>query len=65
MGKYIDSVVVIVGGGEEGDGYVYSWGRMNGKDGDEWGGRKGWEKVEEVSDEFYNLGEMVEGGIGD
>ena len=61
--KYIDSVLVIVAAAQEPDGYLYTSRTMNPKHPHEWAGSKRWEKVEELSHEFYNLGHMVEGAI--
>ena len=60
---YIDSVLLIVKGGQEPDGYLYTSRTMNPKHPHEWSGEKRWEKVEELSHEFYNLGHMVEGAV--
>ncbi len=61
--NYIDSVLVIVAAAQEPDGYLYTSRTMNPKHPHEWAGSKRWEKVEELSHEFYNLGHMVEGAI--
>lgn len=61
--KYIDSVLVIVAAAQEPDGYLYTARTMNPKHPHEWAGSRRWEKVEELSHEFYNLGHMVEGAI--
>lgn len=61
--KYIDSVLVLVAAAQEPDGYLYTSRTMNPKHPHEWAGSKRWEKVEELSHEFYNLGHMVEGAI--
>lgn len=62
--KYIDSVLTIVAAAQEPDGYLYTYRTMNkgGKPHD-WAGSKRWEKVEELSHEFYNLGHMIEGAV--
>lgn len=61
--RYIDSVLAIVAAAQEPDGYLYTSRTMNPKHPHEWAGSKRWEKVEELSHEFYNLGHMVEGAI--
>lgn len=61
--EYIDSVLVIVAAAQEPDGYLYTARTMNPEHPHEWAGSKRWEKVEELSHEFYNLGHMVEGAI--
>ena len=60
---YIDSVLVIVAAAQEPDGYLYTSRTMNPKHPHEWAGSERWEKVEDLSHEFYNLGHMVEGAI--
>ena len=60
---YIDSVLVLVAAAQEPDGYLYTARTMNPKHPHEWAGSRRWEKVEEASHEFYNLGHMVEGAI--
>ena len=61
--KYIDSVLVIVAGAQEPDGYLYTSRTMNPKHPHEWAGPTRWSKVEELSHEFYNLGHMVDGAV--
>ena len=61
--RYIDSVLVIVAGAQEPDGYLYTARTMNPKHPHEWAGSKRWEKVEELSHEFYNLGHMLEAAV--
>lgn len=61
--NYIDSVLVIVAAAQEPDGYLYTSRTMNPKHPHEWAGSKRWEKVEDLSHEFYNLGHMIEGAI--
>lgn len=60
---YIDSVLLIVAAAQEPDGYLYTARTMNPAHPHEWAGSKRWEKVEDLSHEFYNLGHMVEGAI--
>ena len=61
--NYIDSVLVIVAAAQEPDGYLYTARTMNPKHPHEWAGSKRWEKVEDLSHEFYNLGHMVDGAV--
>ena len=58
--NYIDSVLAIVAKGQEPDGYLYTARTMNPRHPHPWAGMKRWEKVEELSHEFYNLGHMLE-----
>lgn len=61
--NYIDSVLVIVAAAQEPDGYLYTARTMNPKHPHAWAGSKRWEKVEDLSHEFYNLGHMVDGAV--
>ncbi len=63
LDKYIDSVLTVVAAAQEPDGYLYTSRTMNPEHPHEWAGSKRWEKVEELSHEFYNLGHMVEGAV--
>jgi hypothetical protein len=63
LAKYIDSVLLIVAGAQEPDGYLYTARTMNPAHPHEWAGSKRWEKVEELSHELYNLGHMIEGAV--
>ena len=60
---YIDSVLEIVKGGQEPDGYLNTAWTMNPKHPHQWHGTQRWEKVEVLSHEFYNLGHMLEGAV--
>ncbi|MDR1097796.1 MAG: glycoside hydrolase family 127 protein [Tannerella sp.] len=61
--KYIDSILVIVAAAQEPDGYLYTSRTMNPQHPHEWAGSKRWEKEEDLSHEFYNLGHMIEGAV--
>lgn len=63
MVHYIDSVLDIVSTAQESDGYLYTSRTMNPEHPHAWAGERRWEKVEDLSHEFYNLGHMVEGAI--
>lgn len=63
LSKYIDSILVIVAAAQEPDGYLYTSRTMNPQHPHEWAGSKRWEKVEDLSHEFYNLGHMIEGAV--
>lgn len=63
LSKYIDSILVIVAAAQEPDGYLFTSRTMNPKHPHEWVGSKRWEKVEDLSHEFYNLGHMIEGAV--
>ena len=61
--KYIDSILVIVAGAQEPDGYLYTARTMNPKHPHNWAGKERWVAVENLCHEFYNLGHMVEGAV--
>lgn len=63
MEQYIDSVLDIVSAAQEPDGYLYTARTMNPRHPHDWSGSKRWEKVEDLSHEFYNLGHMIEGAV--
>ncbi|MDR1814486.1 MAG: glycoside hydrolase family 127 protein [Tannerella sp.] len=63
LDKYIDSVLKIVSAAQEPDGYLYTARTMNPKRPHEWAGSKRWEKVEDLSHEFYNLGHLLEAAV--
>lgn len=63
LDRYIDSVLTIVASAQEADGYLYTARTMNPQHPHEWAGSSRWEKVEDLSHEFYNLGHMVEGAV--
>ncbi len=60
---YVDSVIDIIAGAQEPDGYLYTARTQNPKHPHEWAGDKRWVKVEDLSHEFYNLGHMIEGAV--
>ncbi len=60
---YIDSIIGLMALAQEPDGYLYTARTMNPAHPHDWAGSKRWEKVEDLSHEFYNLGHMVEGAI--
>ncbi|MDD4515576.1 beta-L-arabinofuranosidase domain-containing protein [Massilibacteroides sp.] len=63
MVNYIDSILTLVEAAQEADGYLYTARTMNPDHPHEWAGSKRWEKVEDLSHEFYNLGHLIEGAI--
>ena len=52
LDRYIDSILVIVAGGQEPDGYLNTARTMNPKHPHEWMGKTRWSEVEELSHEF-------------
>lgn len=63
LDAYIDSVITLMAAAQEPDGYLYTARTMNPKHPHEWAGSARWEKVEDLSHEFYNLGHMIEGAV--
>ena len=61
--SYIDSILTIVAAAQMEDGYLNTARQMNPVHPHKWMGSQRWEKVEELSHEFYNLGHMVEGAV--
>ena len=61
---YIDSVLTIVAGAQEPDGYLNTSFTMNPAKPHSWmAPGKRWERVEILSHEFYNLGHMIDGAV--
>lgn len=62
----VDSLIAIIGKAQEPDGYLYTnrtINEHNGTPAHEWAGAKRWEKEEDLSHEFYNIGHLIEAGI--
>ena len=60
LDKYVDSVIAVIGSGQEPDGYLFTPRTKAPSKPHSWAGSKRWEKVEELSHEFYNLGHILE-----
>lgn len=63
LDKYVDSVVAVIASGQEADGYLYTSRTQNPQHPHEWAGVKRWERVEDLSHEFYNLGHLCEAAV--
>ncbi|MCF0244349.1 MAG: glycoside hydrolase family 127 protein [Bacteroidaceae bacterium] len=63
LSAYVDSVIAVIGSGQEPDGYLYTARTKSPSKTHEWAGSKRWEKVEILSHEFYNLGHMLESAV--
>jgi len=61
--RYIDSVLLLVAGAQEPDGYLNTARSMNPSHPHEWCGPERWAQVENLSHELYNLGHMIEGAV--
>jgi DUF1680 family protein len=62
----VDSLIDIIGKAQEPDGYIYTNRTISERAGvppHEWAGTRRWEKEEELSHEFYNIGHLIEAGI--
>lgn len=60
LDAYVDSVIAVIGSGQEPDGYLYTARTKSPSKPHAWAGAKRWEKVEDLSHEFYNLGHLLE-----
>lgn len=60
LDKYVDSVIAVIGSGQEPDGYLYTARTKSPSKPHEWAGAKRWMLVEKLSHEFYNLGHLLE-----
>lgn len=61
--SYIDSVLVLVAAAQEPDGYLNTSYTMNPAHPHPWMSPTKWEKVENLSHEFYNLGHLAEAAV--
>ena len=61
--KYCDKVIAIIASAQEPDGYLYTARTQNPEHPHGWAGTKRWEKVEDLSHEFYNLGHLCEAAV--
>ncbi len=63
LDKYVDSVIAVIASGQEPDGYLYTSRTQNPEKPHSWAGAKRWERVEDLSHEFYNLGHLCEAAV--
>jgi len=63
LDKYCDSVIAVIASAQEPDGYLYTARTQNPEHPHGWAGSKRWEKVEDLSHEFYNLGHLCEAAV--
>lgn len=63
LDKYVDSVIAVIASGQEPDGYLYTSRTQNPQHSHSWAGSKRWERVEDLSHEFYNLGHLCEAAV--
>ena len=63
LDKYVDSVIAVIASGQEPDGYLYTSRTQNPEHPHPWAGAKRWERVEDLSHEFYNLGHLCEAAV--
>jgi DUF1680 family protein len=62
--NYIDKVIEKVAAAQEDDGYLYTTRTINPEKPHTWAGKKRWELVSILSHELYNMGHLIEAGIG-
>src|SRR5687768_9572155 len=58
--KRVDSLITLIGKAQEPDGYIYTNRTIMGANAHEWAGNKRWEKEQDLSHEFYNVGHLIE-----
>lgn len=63
LDAYCDSVIAVVAGAQEPDGYLYTARTQNPTHPHAWAGPKRWSKVEDLSHELYNLGHLCEAAV--
>src|SRR5574344_2637104 len=63
LDRYVDSVIAVIASGQEPDGYLFTSRTQNPQHPHEWAGGKRWERVEDRSHEFYNLGHLCEAAV--
>lgn len=63
LDAYCDSVIAVVAGAQEPDGYLYTARTQNPTHPHAWAGSKRWSKVEDLSHELYNLGHLCEAAV--
>lgn len=63
LAAYIDTLITIIGGAQEPDGYLFTFRTVNAKKPHEWIGANRWEKEEILSHELYNAGHLYEAAV--
>jgi len=62
--KYVDDLIEKIAAAQEDDGYLYTTRTINPANPHVWAGKKRWELVSVLSHELYNMGHLIEAGIG-
>ncbi|MFX0022099.1 MAG: glycoside hydrolase family 127 protein [Candidatus Hermodarchaeota archaeon] len=62
--KYVDNLIEKIVAAQEDDGYLYTTRTINPEKPHIWAGKKRWELVSILSHELYNMGHLIEAGIG-
>jgi len=62
--EYVDNLIEKIAAAQEDDGYLYTARTINPEDPHIWAGKKRWELVSILSHELYNMGHLIEAGIG-
>jgi DUF1680 family protein len=60
---YLDSLIRIIGGAQEPDGYLYTARTIDPLHPHSWAGLRRWEKERELSHELYNAGHLYEAAV--
>jgi uncharacterized protein len=63
MGKYLDSLIAIIGAAQEQDGYLYTARKLIRDDYQPPGGKERWVGIKDGSHELYNVGHMYEAAV--
>lgn len=62
--NYVDKLIEKIAAAQENDGYLYTTRTINPETPHIWAGKKRWELVSILSHELYNMGHLIEAGIG-
>ena len=62
--EYLDDLIEKIAAAQEDDGYLYTTRTINPSKPHIWAGKKRWELVSVLSHELYNMGHLIEAGIG-
>ncbi|MFX0039829.1 MAG: glycoside hydrolase family 127 protein [Promethearchaeota archaeon] len=62
--KYVDNLIEIIAAAQEDDGYLYTTRTINPENPHVWAGKERWELISILSHELYNMGHLIEAGVG-
>lgn len=63
LDRRLDTLIQIIGGAQQADGYLYTFRTAKVKYPHQWIGKKRWEKAEILSHELYNSGHLFEAAV--